>query len=73
MAEKPMIGARCPEAWQEKIKNIAQLTGRTEADVVREALGQYLGLVDPKAVKRALDDHEERLSRLEAKLGRLAG
>ncbi|MUG98938.1 hypothetical protein F7734_44250 [Scytonema sp. UIC 10036] len=39
MAESPMLGARCPVEWAEKIKNIAHLTGRSEAEVVREAIG----------------------------------
>lgn len=65
MATSPMIGARCPVDWQQKFRDIAQATKRTEAEVVREALGRYLGEVDPKSVKSSLDDHEERLTKLE--------
>lgn len=70
MAESPMVGARVPETWQKKFREIAELTGRTEAEVVREALGQYLGLVSPSSVKSVLQSHEERLSKLEDVLGR---
>ncbi|MBW4608213.1 MAG: hypothetical protein KME22_13580 [Hassallia sp. WJT32-NPBG1] len=65
MAASPMVGARCPREWQEKFKAIAQATERTEAEVVREALGQYLGEVDPASVRSLLDDYGRRLSRLE--------
>lgn len=60
-----MVGARVPEAWQAKLKAIAHLAGKTEADIVREALSQYLKLVDPSSVKTILQDHEKRLSKLE--------
>ena len=73
MAALPMVGARCPVEWQQKFRAIAQATQRTESEVVREALSQYLGLVDPSAVKSLLDDYGQRLIKLEAKLGRLAG
>ncbi len=42
MAESPMVGARVPQEWQEQISAIALASGRKEAEVVREALGQYL-------------------------------
>ncbi|MGI2907650.1 hypothetical protein [Tolypothrix sp. VBCCA 56010] len=65
MAALPMVGARCPVEWQQKFRAIAQATERSEAAVIREALGRYLGLVDPSAVKRVIDDHEQRLTKLE--------
>ena len=54
MAESPMLGARVPLEWQEKIRGIAEASGRREAEVVREAIGQYLGEVDAAGVKGAI-------------------
>jgi len=65
-----------PVEWQEKIRGIAEASGRKEAEVVREAIGQYLGEVDTAAVKGAIADLQERLAKVEAKLvgfGRLVG
>lgn len=73
MPEMPMIGARCPNEWQAKIKELAKLTGRTDTQIIREAISQYLGINTPSAVKGLLDSHEERLCKLEAKLRHLAG
>ncbi len=42
MSRLPMIGARCPVEWQQQIDQIAEATGRKPAEVVREALSQYL-------------------------------
>ncbi len=68
MAESPMVGCRVPTSWQDQIRQIASATGKKEADVVREALGQYLGAVNPGAVKSVLANHEERIAKLESKL-----
>jgi len=76
MAESPMVGARCPVAWQQQISAIAAASGRRESEVVREAIARYLGQTDPTAVKGAIADLQERVEALERKLatlGRLAG
>ncbi|HEY9779089.1 MAG TPA: hypothetical protein V6D09_02970 [Leptolyngbyaceae cyanobacterium] len=75
MAESPMVGARVTQEWQQQISAIALASGRTEAEVVREALGQYLGKTDPRSIKGAIASLEDRVVRLEQKLaglGRLA-
>jgi len=75
MAESPMVGARVPQEWQQQLSAIAVATGRKEAEVVRKALGQYLGKTDPDSIKGAFASLEERVVRLEqnlAGLGRLA-
>ncbi|AFZ33618.1 hypothetical protein Glo7428_5242 (plasmid) [Gloeocapsa sp. PCC 7428] len=75
MAQSPMLGARCPVEWQQQIRAISTASGRSEAEVVREAIAQYLGQTDPAAVKGAIADLQDRVSRLEQKLtrfGRLA-
>lgn len=71
-----MVGARVPLDWQQQIIEIAQASGRKEAEVVREALAQYLGQTDPAAVKGALASLEDRVASMERKLaslGRLVG
>lgn len=76
MPESPMVGARVPQEWQQQIQEIAAEAGRKEAEVVREALAQYLGKTDPSAVKGAIADLQERITSLEQKLaglGRLVG
>ncbi len=76
MAESPMLGARCPVEWQQKIRGIAEASGRREAEIVREAIATYLGETDPAALKGTIADLQERLARVEAKLaglGRLVG
>ena len=73
MADSPMIGARVPQDWQERIRAIAAVAGRKEAEIIREALGQYLGTTDPSSVKTAIAVLQERVINLERKLGRLAG
>lgn len=50
---------------------LATASGRKEAEVVREALAQYLGQTDPAAVRGALADLQERVTSLERKLSRL--
>jgi RHH-type rel operon transcriptional repressor/antitoxin RelB len=76
MAESPMVGARVPQDWQQQFQEIAALSGRKEAEVVREALAQYLGKTDPRSVKGALADLQDRVANVERKLislGRLVG
>ncbi len=76
MAESPMVGARVPQDWQQQISAIAHSAGRKEAEIVRDAIAQYLGKTDPKAVKGAITDLQERVASLERKLaglGRLVG
>jgi RHH-type rel operon transcriptional repressor/antitoxin RelB len=76
MAESPMVGARVPQEWQQQIQANARASGRKEAEVIREALAQYLGKTDPGAVKGAIADLQERVSSLERKLaglGRMVG
>jgi RHH-type rel operon transcriptional repressor/antitoxin RelB len=71
MAESPMLGARCPVEWQQQIQAIATASGRKEAEVIREALGQYLGKTDPGSIKGAIANLEDRVADLERKLAGL--
>ena len=76
MAESPMVGARVPQDWQQQISAIALAAGRKEAEIVRDAIAQYLGKTDPSSVKGALADLQDRVANVERKLaslGRLVG
>ncbi len=76
MAESPMVGARVPQEWQQQISAIAIASGRREAEIIREALAQYLGQTDPAAVRGAIASLEDRVANLERKLaglGRMVG
>ncbi|MBD2772059.1 hypothetical protein [Iningainema tapete] len=42
MATSPMLAARVPPEWAEKVKAIAKQTNRTEAEVLRQALQEFL-------------------------------
>ncbi len=68
MAESPMVGARVPQDWLQQIQEIATASGRKEAEVVREAIAQYLGQTDPSSVKGAIVDLQERMTSVEQKL-----
>ncbi|RUR86625.1 hypothetical protein ACF3DV_14515 [Chlorogloeopsis fritschii PCC 9212] len=68
MVFSPMVGTRVPEKWQQKIQFLAQASGCTEADVVREAIARYLSEVFPddvmpEAIMSAIASHEERGSK----------
>ena len=67
MASSPMVGARVPQEWQQQISAIAVATGRKEAEVVREALGQYLGKNDLGSINGDFASKEDRVTSLERK------
>jgi predicted DNA-binding protein len=48
--QKPMVGARVPHAWKEQIASICLESGKTESEVVKEAIAQYLGHTDVNAI-----------------------
>lgn len=76
MAESPLVGARVPQGWQQQISAITLAAGRKEAEIVREALGQYLGQTNPPSMKGAISDLQDRVANVERKLislGRLVG
>lgn len=73
MSDLPMVGARVTQEWREQIRAIAHSAGRTEAEIVRDAIAQYLGTTNPSSIKGAISDLQERVINLEQRLGRLAG
>ena len=68
MAESPMVGARVPQDWQQQIQAIATDSGRKEAEIVREAITQYLGRTKPVSVKAVITTLDDRVTLLKRKL-----
>lgn len=56
---------------QQQISTIAASAGRKEAEIVRDAIAQYLGKTDPNSVKGAIANLQERVNILEQKLAGL--
>ncbi|MGB3494557.1 MAG: ribbon-helix-helix protein, CopG family [Elainellaceae cyanobacterium] len=48
--QRPMVGARVPHSWKEQIQSICRESGKSESEVVQEAIAQYLGVTDASSV-----------------------
>lgn len=48
--QKPSIGARIPHQWKDQIDEICQESGKSESEVVQEAIAQYLNITDAESV-----------------------
>jgi len=66
--QKPMVGARVPHTWKDQILDISQETGKSESEVVQEALAQYLGRTDLDSVESLM----KRVATLERQLKKLS-
>lgn len=60
-------GRGFPKSGSNALSAIAVATGRKEAEVVREALGQYLGKNDLGSIKGDFASKEDRVTSLERK------
>lgn len=45
-----MVGARVSHSWKDQIEAICQESGKSESEVVQEAIAQYLGITDVNSV-----------------------
>lgn len=45
-----MVGARVPHSWKDQIEEICQESGKSESEVVQEAIAQYLNITDAESV-----------------------
>lgn len=63
-----MVGARVPHPWKDQIDSIIQATGKSESEIVREAIAQYLDRTDLDSVESLM----KRVANLERQLKRLA-
>jgi predicted DNA-binding protein len=68
--QKPMVGARVPHSWKDQIQSICNETGRSESEVVQEAIAQYLGKTDVNSVT-SLNKRVSALERQYQKLVKL--
>ena len=48
--QKPLVSARVPQDWKEQITTICQESGKSESEVVQEAIAQYLGKTDVNSI-----------------------
>lgn len=48
--QKPMVGARVPHSWKEQIEILCRESGKSESEIVQEAIAQYLGKTDLNSV-----------------------
>ena len=55
------ISGRVPESYAEALSQIAQKTGKSQSELVREAVATYLGKTEPESVERM----NRRLTKLE--------
>ena len=65
---KVLVAGRIPAEQAIQLKRIETETGKSESEVVREAIAQYLGKTDPDAVATMA----RRLSKLERQYTKLA-
>ena len=48
--QKPLVSARIPQDWKQQIEAICREAGKSESEVVQEAIAQYLGQTDVNAI-----------------------
>ena len=66
--QQPMVGARVPHPWKDQMEGITQETGKSESEIVREVLAQYLGHIDLNSVESLM----KRVATLERQLKKLS-
>ena len=64
------MAARIPPEWKVQIDQICQVTGRSQSEVVLEAIGQYLERTDMDVVQ-SLEQRVEFLEKQYKKLVKL--
>ena len=66
--QQPLAHARIPQEWEAQLRAIATETGQTYSDVVRQAIGAYLGKTEVDSV----ESMSKRVAALERQLKKLA-
>lgn len=66
--QQPLAHARIPQDWDNQLRAIAQETGKSYSEVVREAIGEYIGKTEPNSVQSM----SRRLAQLERQVKKLA-
>ncbi len=62
-----LVAGRIPEAHAIKLDQIGEETGKCQSDLVREAIAQYLGEVEPDSVIKM----SKRIGSLERQISKL--
>lgn len=72
MAQTPpnQIGTRIPAEWLEKLKQICEATGKSQTQIIYEAVGKYLG-EEVDTFDHELRDLTVRMEVVENRLGKL--
>ena len=65
---KPLVAGRIPSTWRAQLLKIQQETGKTQSEIVKEAIAMYLGKTDPESVATM----NRRLNKLEKQYKKLA-
>lgn len=65
--QKPFVGARIPQDWMAQLQAIAQESGKTQSEIIQEALGSYLG----KTTVGSVSSLNQRVAALERKIQKL--
>ncbi len=74
MAESSIVGTMVPLDWQQQISVIGTVSRYRKAEVVREALAQYLGKAAPaSSIKGAIADWQDSVNNLGRKLADWGG
>ena len=66
--QQPLAHARIPHDWDNQLRAIAQETGKSYSEVVREAIAAYLDKVEPDSVQTM----NRRIAQLERQVKKLA-
>lgn len=66
--QKPMVGARIPPSWKLQIQTLCQEAGKSESEIVQEAIAAYLGKTDAESIASM----SKRLAALERQYQKLA-
>jgi len=48
--QKPLVSARVPHDWKDQIEGICKESGKSESEVLQEAIAQYLGKTDLNSI-----------------------
>ena len=65
---QPLVAGRIPPSWHAQLLKIQQETGKTQSEIVKEAIGLYLEKTEPDSVAMM----NRRLNKLEKQYKKLA-
>lgn len=71
--QKPAVSARIPPELHDELVKLKEATGKTESEVINEALGSYLGVATQLTVPDRVSQTEGRLAELEERVNGILG